>query len=192
MTGPRHARSFAASSVRGSVKPKQSFVCIAIVLALLAAFAWLTPRSADASGYQPTVVDATDADFCFGPGNQGVGFACNSLCFGAPDPSYLGLPINCPGPAATITFATSPSTVYCGSQSTLTVTVADAKNQAVADDTLVTFTTDAGYVSESSATNGGVAYATFRVPPKTSGVAHITASVGSVRGEKRLDVGVNC
>lgn len=174
--------------------PKQFVISATIVLVALAAAAWLTPRSADASGYTPTAgyVDATDADFCFGPGNQGVDFACNSLCFAVQDPSYLGLPINCPGPAATITFATSPSTVYCGSQSTLTVTVADAKNVAVADDTLVTFTTDGGYVSESSATSGGVAYATFRVPPKTSGVAHITATVGNVKAEKRIDVGVNC
>lgn len=174
--------------------PKHFVIYAAIVIAALAAFAWLTPRSADASGYQPTssMVDTTDADFCFGPGNQGVGFACNSLCFAVQDPSYMGLPINCPGPAATITFASSPSTVYCGSQSTLTVTVADAKDLAVADDTLVTFTTDGGYVSESSATSGGVAYATFRVPPKTSGVAHIVATVGSVRAEKRIDVGVNC
>jgi hypothetical protein len=174
--------------------PKQFLIYSVIVFVGLAAFAWAMPRSADASGFEPTAgsVDSADADFCFGPGNQGVGFACNSLCFAVQDPSYVGLPINCPGTAATITFATAPSTVYCGSQSTLTVTLADAKNLAVADDTLVTFTTDGGYVSESSATSGGVAYATFRVPPKTSGVAHIVATVGSVRAEKRIDVGVNC
>jgi hypothetical protein len=43
-----------------------------------------------------------------------------------------------------------------------------------------------------SATAAGVAFATFRVPLKTSGVAHIVATVGSVRAEKRIDVGVNC
>src|SRR3954452_20226873 len=98
--------------------PKQFLIYAAIVFSVLAASAWLMPRSADASGFTPTagIVDATDADFCFGPGNQGVGFACNSLCFAAQDPSYMGLPINCPGAAATITFAAYPATVYCGSQ----------------------------------------------------------------------------
>jgi hypothetical protein len=163
------------------------------LLLVLGAFAAVEQRPAAASGLERTaLVEVTDADFCFGPGNQSVGFACNSECYGVPDPSHLSLPVVCPGPPASITFASSPSTVYCGSQSMLTVTIADAKNQAVADDTLVTFTTDGGSVSESAATRGGIAYATFRVPPKTSGVAHVTASVGTVRAEKRIDVGVSC
>src|SRR6188508_1715795 len=105
--------------------PKKFIIYAAIVLAVLAAFVWLMPRSADASSFAPPagIVDTTDADFCFGPGNQGVGFACNSLCFAMQDPSYLRLPISCPGPAAAITFASSPSTVSCASQSTLLVTV---------------------------------------------------------------------
>src|SRR5215207_5439698 len=117
--------------------PKQFLIYAAIVIAILAAFAWLTPRSASASGFEPpaAIVEATDADFCFGPGNQGVGFACNSVCFGSGEPDYYSQPIVCPGPAATITFAPSPSSVYCGSQSTLVVTVTDAKNISVADGT---------------------------------------------------------
>jgi hypothetical protein len=171
--------------------PKQLVIWAAIVLLVLAAFAWLMPRSADASGFsEPAgISDQRDADFCFGPGNQSVGFACNSLCYAATDPSLLGLPIACPGPAATITFASSPASVSCGSQSALSVTVADARGQAVADDTAVTFTTDGGSVSPGSATSGGLAYATFTVPPKTSGVAHVVATVGNVRAEKRIDVG---
>ena len=174
--------------------PKKFLIYAAVVLVALAAFAWLMPRSADASGYQQPsgIVDTTDADFCFGPGNQGVGFACNSVCYGSPDPDWFSQPIVCPGPAATVTFASSPTSVSCGSQSTLMVRVADAKDLPVANDTLVTFTTDGGYVSENSATSGGLAYATFRVPPKTSGVAHITAKVGNLTVEKRIDVGVNC
>jgi hypothetical protein len=172
--------------------PKQFLIYATIGLAVLAASAWLMPRSADASGYEQTagIVDATDADFCFGPGNQGVGFACNSLCFAVQDPSYLGLPINCPGPAATITFASSPTNVSCGSMSTLTVTVADAKNLAVADDTVVTFTTDVGTVSGASATAAGLASTSLLVYPKTSGVVHIVATSGSIRAEK--SIGINC
>jgi hypothetical protein len=171
--------------------PKQLIAIAAIVLLTLAAFAWSMPRPADASGFsRPAgITDQTDADFCFGPGNQGVGYACNSLCYALPDPSYLGLPVTCPGPAATITFAGSPASVSCGSQSTLSVTVSDNKGQAVADDTAIAFTTDGGSVSPGSATSGGLAYATFSVPPKTSGVAHIIATVGNIRAEKRIDVG---
>jgi len=171
--------------------PKKFLIYAAIVVAILAAFAWLMPRSADASGFQQPagIVDATDADFCFGPGNQGVGFACNSLCYAVQDPSYLGLPISCPGPAATITFASSPASVSCGSQSVLTVTVADAKNLAVADDTVVTFTSDSGVVSSPSATAAGLASASFLVYPKTSGVAHIVATVGNIRSDKTITMG---
>jgi hypothetical protein len=171
--------------------PKQFLISVAIVLTALAALASLSSSNAVASGFESSAAasDVTDADFCFGPGNQGVGFACNSICFAVPAPSDLGLPITCPGPAAAITFASSPSTVSCASQSTLSVTVADAKNVAVADDTVVTFTTDGGVVTSTSATTGGLAYASFTVPPKTSGVARIVATVGTVRAEKRIELG---
>jgi hypothetical protein len=171
--------------------PKQFIAGVVALLLVLAASAWLPPRHADARDFEPgaTAVSITDADFCFGPGNQSVGFACNSICFHIPDPSLNGPPITCPGPAASITFASSPTTVFCGSQSLLSVVVADARNAGVADDTLVTFTTDGGTVLADAATNGGLAFTMFTVPPKTSGVARIIATVGGVRAEKRIDVG---
>jgi hypothetical protein len=170
---------------------KRFLACSVAALAMLAASAWTTPHTVDGSGYDATqsAVEIGDADFCFGPGNQGVGFACNSECYSTPDPSYFGLAVVCPGPPASITFAPAPAAVSCGSQSLLTVRVADARDLPVADDTLVSFSTDGGVVSGSSATSGGLAYATFLVPPKTSGVTHVVASVGSVRAEKRIDVG---
>ena len=170
--------------------PKKFIIYAAVVFAMLAALAWLTPRSADASGFESpaSIADATDADFCFGPGNQGVGFACNSACFAAVDPSYLSLPVSCPGPPAAITFASSPTTVSCASQSMLLVTVSDAKNLAAADDTLVSFTTDLGTVTTSSATSGGLTSVSLLVPAKTTGTARIVATVGNVRSEKSVSV----
>jgi hypothetical protein len=170
--------------------PRNPIIYAAVILAALVAFAWLTPRSADASGFESFtgIVDATDADFCFGPGNQGVGFACNSACFAAVDPSYLSMPVTCPGPAAVITFASSPSSVSCASQSMFLVTVSDAKNLAVADDTAVSFTTDLGTVTSSNATTGGLTSVSLLVPPKTSGTARIVATVGNIRGEKSVSV----
>ena len=88
--------------------PKKFIIYAAIVhRQCSAAFAWLMPRSADASGFESPagIVDATDADFCFGPGNQGVGFACNSACFCRSRPStWLYADHSCPGPPAAITF----------------------------------------------------------------------------------------
>src|SRR5204863_8650989 len=100
---------------------------------------------------------------------------------GDPEQSWMVLP--CPGPPAAMSFAAAPGTVSCGSQSTLSVTVIDAKGISVANDTLVTFMTDGGVVGESSATMGGLATVTFRVAPKTSGVTHIVARVGAIRAE---------
>jgi hypothetical protein len=165
----------------------RTVICAALLLVLAA----VTCGSAGASGFeQPApAVKLTDADFCFGPGNQREGFACNSVCFASPGELDPALIITCPGPPAAITFAASPATVFCGSQSSVSVVVADAKGQAVADNTVVTFTTDGGTVSASASTSGGLTQVLFTVPPKTSGVARIVATVGSVRAEKRIDVG---
>jgi hypothetical protein len=63
--------------------PKKFIIYAAVVFAVLAALAWLTPRSADASGFESPagIVDATDADFCFGPGNQGSRFRLQQRLF---------------------------------------------------------------------------------------------------------------
>jgi hypothetical protein len=86
-------------------------------------------------------------------------------------------------------FASSPTNVSCASQSTFLVTVNDAKNVAVANDTAVSFTTDLGTVTSSSATAGGLASVSLLVPPKTTGTAHIVATtVGNIRSEKSVSV----
>jgi hypothetical protein len=137
-----------------------------------------------------TTARRADADICFGPGNQREGFACNSVCFADRDVELLYLPVACPGPPASIKFEpASLLSVYCGSQSTLSIVVTDAKNVAVANDTVVTFSTDGGGVTASAATTGGLAQATFTVHPKTSGVARVVASVGNLRAEREVHVG---
>src|SRR4051812_30888688 len=163
-------------------------VYLAVVIVMLGA---LTPRSAAASQLtpNPNTVDVTDPDFCFGPGNQGVAFACNSVCFGSPDPDFYSSPITCPGPPASIRFEpASPLTANCGSQSTLSVVVTDAKGIAVADSTQVSFTTDRSRIGDTSETRGGLATTTFSVQGKTSGVAHVVATVGNLRAEKEVQV----
>jgi hypothetical protein len=165
----------------GSAMPKKLVMYAAMVLVLLGA---LLPHPVAASEFRlnATAIDVTDADFCFGPGNQAQGFACNSICFGSPDPDFYSQPITCPGPPASIRFEpASLLTAYCGSQSTLSVVVADAKGIAVADATQVSFTTDGGRVGETSATRGGLALTTFLIHPDATGVAHVVATVGSKR-----------
>jgi hypothetical protein len=142
------------------------------------------------AGIASHIPPTASADFCFGPGNQREGFACNSACYGVPDPDFNSLPLPCPGPAASIKFEpASLLTAYCGSQSTLSVVVTDAKGNAVANDTEIKFTTDGGSVGATSATRGGLAMTTFSVHAKTSGVAHVVASVGNIRAEREVHVG---
>jgi adhesin/invasin len=84
-----------------------------------------------------------------------------------------------PGAPFTLTLTAVPSTLPVGSSSALTATATDQYGNAVADGTVVSFTTSLGSVSPVTATTvGGVATATLS--STISGVATVTATVGSL------------
>jgi predicted extracellular nuclease len=78
-----------------------------------------------------------------------------------------------------VTLVAAPSTLPVGSLSTLTATVFDQFNNPIADGVVVSFTTDFGALSSSSATtvNGT---ATVTLSSTLPGVATVTATVGSL------------
>jgi hypothetical protein len=159
----------------GSVMPKCFVPLAAIALVAVASLAEMAPEPVGAAGFDTpaSVVDLTDAD----------------ICFGSSDPDFYSHPITCPGPAASIRFEPEVLlTAYCGSQSTLSVVVTDARGVAVAT-TLVSFMTDGGRVGETSETRGGLATTTFSVHAKTSGVARVVATVGILKAEREVHVG---
>jgi predicted extracellular nuclease len=78
-----------------------------------------------------------------------------------------------------VTLVAAPSTLPVGSLSTLTATVFDQFNNPIADGVVVSFTTDFGALSSSSATTvNGVA--TVTLSSTLPGMAVVTATVGSV------------
>jgi parallel beta-helix repeat protein len=84
-----------------------------------------------------------------------------------------------PGAPFTLTLTATPATLPVGNSSALTATATDQYGNAVADGTVVSFTTDLGSVSPVTATTvGGVATATLS--STISGVATVTATVGSL------------
>jgi len=83
------------------------------------------------------------------------------------------------GAPANVALAANPSTLPVGNSSALTATVTDQFGNAVADGTVVSFTTSLGSVSPVSATTvNGVATATLS--STVAGVATVTATVGSL------------
>jgi adhesin/invasin len=84
-----------------------------------------------------------------------------------------------PGAPFSVTLVAVPSTLPVGSLSTLTATVTDQFGNAVANGTVVSFTTSLGALSNgTAATIGGVATATLS--STLPGVATVTATVGSL------------
>ena len=83
------------------------------------------------------------------------------------------------GMPASLTLTAAPVTLPAGSSSTLTATVTDQDGNAVADGTVVSFTTDLGSVSPITAvTVNGIATATLSAI--VLGTATVTATVGSL------------
>jgi hypothetical protein len=84
-----------------------------------------------------------------------------------------------PGAPFTLTLTAVPSTLPVGSSSALTATATDQYGNAVADGTVVSFTTSLGSVSPVTATTvGGVVTATLN--STVAGVAIVTATVNSL------------
>jgi predicted extracellular nuclease len=87
------------------------------------------------------------------------------------------------GAPANVTLVALPSTLPVGSLSTLTATVFDQFNNPIADGVVVSFTTDFGALSSSSATTvNGVA--TVTLSSTLPGVAVVTATVGSLNATR--------
>jgi uncharacterized repeat protein (TIGR01451 family) len=78
-----------------------------------------------------------------------------------------------------VTLVAAPSTLPVGSLSTLTATVFDQFNNPIADGVVVSFTTDFGALSSSSATTVNGA-ATVTLSSTLPGVATVTATIGSL------------
>jgi len=70
----------------------------------------------------------------------------------------------------------------------VTVVVKDANGVAVADGTLVTFTTTLGTITATRTTVGGSAVASLSIPPGVSGTAQITAAAAGTIGQKSIPV----
>jgi parallel beta-helix repeat protein len=84
-----------------------------------------------------------------------------------------------PGAPFTLTLTAVPSTLPVGSSSALTATATDQYGNAVADGTVVSFTTDLGSVSPVTATTvGGITTATLG--STAAGVATVTATVNGL------------
>jgi parallel beta-helix repeat protein len=83
------------------------------------------------------------------------------------------------GAPFTLTLTAVPSTLPVGSSSALTATATDQYGNAVADGTVVSFTTSLGSVSPVTATTVG-SVATATLSSTISGVATVTATVGSL------------
>jgi adhesin/invasin len=89
------------------------------------------------------------------------------------------------GIPTSLTLTAAPATLPAGSSSTLTATVTDQDGNAVADGTVVSFTTNLGNISPASATTvNGVATATLS--STVAGVAVVTATVGSLNATTQV------
>jgi predicted extracellular nuclease len=84
-----------------------------------------------------------------------------------------------------VTLVAAPSTLPVGSLSTLTATVFDQFNNPIADGVVVSFTTDFGALSSSSATTVNGA-ATVTLSSTLPGVATVTATVGSLNATAQV------
>jgi hypothetical protein len=83
-----------------------------------------------------------------------------------------------PDVPATLILQANPTSQVVGNSSVLTATVRDQYNNAVANGTLVTFTTDLGNVMSPQTTTNGIA--TSSISATLVGTAHITATTGVV------------
>jgi hypothetical protein len=141
--------------------------------------------------------------FVLTQGGSSSGNSITLLCNNVPNPgfptfpTYPGYPTYPPSynplapiysAAATIGISASPSSLNCGSASTVAVTVRDASGNMAIDGTSVNLSASMGTISPTTGiTSGGNINAVYTAP-SSGGTAVITASSGSASGQATVTV----
>jgi hypothetical protein len=97
---------------------------------------------------------------------------------GAIATAAIGVTCSVAGPPALIALTIIPSSITCGSTASVLAKVTDKFGNAVANTTLVSFTTSLGSIAPTAPTNGGTATAVITSFPQQPGTAVITAKAG--------------